>query len=274
MQLLFTADTKYAIRIPVVLKSIWINDPGIPVNVHLISDDLAPDLEERIMNYCKHLGYSFHLYQIPEKLFDNAPVNKHYSKAMYYRLLAAEILPLSVDRVIYIDPDILVINSLLPLWEMELEDHIFAAASHTVEEGLADNINRVRLETSAVYFNTGVILMDLLKCRKHVHKEDVFSYIINYDYKLLLPDQDVFNALYGSNTLHIPDSVWNYDARKYSQYLMRSAGLMDDRWVVNNTVILHFCGKEKPWNDHYRYRFGNLYRHYEHLCARDGWNGK
>ena len=35
---------------------------------------------------------------------------------------------------------------------------------------------------------------------------------------------------------------------------------------AQNTSILHYCGKEKPWHPRYRYRFGSLYRHYEHMA--------
>lgn len=48
-------------------------------------------------------------------------VSKQYPKEMYYRLLAAQILPAELDKVLYLDPDILVINSLRPLWELGLE---------------------------------------------------------------------------------------------------------------------------------------------------------
>ncbi len=268
MQILFTADENYAARIPVVLKSIEINHPGVTVGVHLLPDNLSRKLEITLEKVCGSAGYAFYVYRVPEDLFAEAPVNKHYSKAMYYRMLAAEILPETLDKVLYLDPDILVINSLLPLWETDLRGNIFAAATHTEEEGIIDNINRLRLETSAVYFNTGVLLMDLKKCRESVRREDIFSFIREYDYKLLLPDQDVFNALYGSRTLQIPDEIWNYDARKYTQYLMQSGGKMNEYWVIRNTAILHFCGKEKPWNASYRYRFGTLYRHYEQLSRR------
>lgn len=49
---------------------------------------------------------------------------------MYYRLLAAEILPQDMERILYLDPDVLVINSLVPLWNMKLEEGVcFAAAT-------------------------------------------------------------------------------------------------------------------------------------------------
>ncbi len=270
MHILFTADENYVVRIPVVLQSVYVTDPGITVNVHLISDRISGSLLSHLSSFCKGKNYTFSFYEVPEDLFAGALVNKHYSKAMYYRLLAADILPEDLDRVLYLDPDVLVINSLLPLWDTDLGEHWFAAASHTQEEGIIDNINRLRLETSSVYFNTGVLLMDLEKCRKHVKKEDVFSFVRENGHKLLLPDQDVFNALYGSRTKQVPDEIWNYDARKYSQYMLKSGGEYDEYRVIRNTAVIHYCGKGKPWNARYRYRFGNLYRHYEWLSDRDG----
>lgn len=62
----------------------------------------------------------------------------------------------------------------------------------------------------------------------------------------MLPDQDILNALYGNRILEIDDAIWNYDARNYSSYLMRSYGQDDIQWVMQHTSILHFCGKAKP----------------------------
>ena len=251
MHLLFTADENYARRIPVVLESIKSSNKGERVSIHLISNELSQELRDFLAGFCADLGYDFFTYLIQKSTFSKAPVNKHYSNAMYYRLLAAEILPQDLERILYLDPDVLVINSLVPLWNMKLEEGMcFAAASHTTEEGILDNT----------------------KCRELVRRDDIFSFIRDNGYKFILPDQDVFNGLYGEMTIQIPDEIWNYDARKYSQYLMKSTGMFDEYWVIRNTAILHYCGKEKPWNSSYRFRFGNLYRHYEQLSERRGSN--
>ncbi len=269
IQLLFTADEHYAERIPTVLKSLQISHPKLSFHIHLICDGLPEPVDAALREACDRLTFGFSLYPVSEELFSDAPITKHYSKAMYYRMLASEILPPTVDRVLYMDPDVLVINSLEPLWSLKLNGRLFAAASHGEEYGLISNVNRIRLNTSSAYYNTGVLLMDLDKCRREINPSEIFDFIRENEHKLLLPDQDVFNALFNSRTLLIPDEIWNYDARKYSQYLVRSGGEMDEAWVIRNTAVLHFCGKEKPWNTHYRYRFGLLYRHYEHLCIRN-----
>ena len=84
---------------------------------------------------------------------------------MYYRLLAPCLLPEGLERVIYLDPDILVINPLRPLWEMDLKGSIFAAASHVGVIDIMNGIKRIRLDTGHDYYNTGVMLIDLNKAR-------------------------------------------------------------------------------------------------------------
>ena len=56
-------------------------------------------------------------------------------------------LPEGISRIIYLDPDTLVINPLRPLWETDMEGCMFAAAAHTGKTELANNVNRLRLGT-------------------------------------------------------------------------------------------------------------------------------
>ena len=268
MDLLFTADDRYARHIPVVLYSLFENDPGIRYRVHLITDHLDPSTEKNLQLLCEKLGYGFSAYRLDEKMFADAPVNKHYSKAMYYRHLAFQILPAEIGKVLYLDPDILIINPLHPLWEIDMDDHLFLAASHTEEKQGLDELNRMRLGIKSSYFNTGVIVMDLDACRREVSEEQIFSYIHENGPFLLLPDQDVFNALYGSRTKSVPDEIWNYDARKFTQYLLRSGGEYNEKWVLAHTAVLHFCGKNKPWGESRPSRFEMLYLHYAEKLNR------
>ena len=188
---------------------------------------------------------------------------------MYYRLLAPELLPGKYGRALYLDPDTLVINPVRELWETDLRGRLFAAAAHTGKAELANSVNQLRLGTEQDYFNSGVLLMDLAAGRRGISPEEIFSYVEQHRKGLILPDQDVLNALYGERILPVEDARWNYDARNYSSYLLRSGGEYDLRWVMRNTSILHFCGKEKPWKPKYIHRFGILYQHYMQLAHRE-----
>ena len=76
------------------------------------------------------------------------------------------------------------------------------------------------------------------------------------------------NAMFADDILDLPDILWNYDARNYSNYFLRTSGEADTSWVMAHTAILHFCGRAKPWKPMYRYRFGVLYKHYMRLAER------
>lgn len=144
------------------------------------------------------------------------------------------------------------------------------AAAHTGKTELANSVNQMRLGTEHDYYNSGVLLMDLEQGQKKISPEQIFRYMEQHSKALILPVQDILNALYGEKTLPPEDAIWNYDARNSSSYLLRSGSVYDMQWVMQHTAILHFCGREKPWKPGYIHRFGILYQHYMHL-ARRGW---
>ena len=96
---------------------------------------------------------------------------------------------------------------------------------------------------------------------------DIFAYAREYEERLILPDQDILNGLYGTRILGVDDSVWNYDARRYDRYWLGSHGEKDMDWVMDHTVFLHFCGKNKPWSRGYEGHFSALYKHYQRLLG-------
>ena len=268
MELLVTVDKNYILPLQVMLTSLYMNNPGEDVELYLLHSRLQEKELEPLKKQCGRLGYKFFPVKIEDSWFSQAPVTKQYPREMYYRLLAPCFLPQKLHRILYLDPDILVINSLKPLWETDMKGRLFAAAAHTGKTNLANNINQVRLGTTHKYFNSGVLLINLDQGRKEILPEEIFRYAGEHAKELLLPDQDILNAVFGSRTLELDDYLWNYDARNYSTYLLRSGGVCDMDWVMENTGILHFCGKTKPWQAGYIHRFGILYKHYMQINCR------
>lgn len=269
IKLLTTLDENYLPQLQVLLTSLALNNPGEKFELILLHSGISGAALEGTARRCSAYGWSFSPLLVEDALFEGAPVTKQYPKEMYYRLLAPELLPERHERALYLDPDILVINPIRELWETDLRGRLFAAASHTAVSELANGVNQLRLGTEHEYFNSGVLLMDLAAGRREIVPADIFSYVGEHRKGLILPDQDVLNALYGERILPVEDVRWNYDARYYSGYLLRSAGEYDLGWVMQNTSILHFCGKEKPWKPKYIHRFGILYRHYMQLARRE-----
>ena len=266
--LLVTLDENYIYQMKVLMTSIYINNPGEIFNIYLIHSGITSEKLDRLKNDLAKFSYEIFPIRAKDDLFSSARVTDRYPKEMYYRLLAGELLPQNLDRIIYLDPDILVINPLKDLWEMDISDYLFAAASHTGKTDMANNVNKIRLGTDTDYYNSGFLLINLKKAREEIVPEEIFAYVDRNYKNLLLPDQDILNAMYGDKVLPIKDSIYNYDARNYSSSLLRSKGEEDLEWVMENTVVLHFCGRDKPRKKNHRTRFTTLYRHYMSLCDR------
>lgn len=268
IKILVTLDENYLPPLRVMLTSLVVNNPGEKIELWLLHRSIRLFEINRLQKYCSNLEVTFHDLRANDYLMGKTPVNKRYPQEMYYRLLAPHLLPNTLDKILYLDPDTLIINSLRPLWKMNMGEYLFAAAPHTGKTEFANNINRIRLNTKHNYFNSGVLLIDLEKAREEIVPHSIFQYAEEHKKELLFPDQDILNSLYGSRILELEDVVWNYDTRNYNNYFLRSAGQADIDWVMKNTAILHFCGNAKPWKPLYRHRFGILYKHYMQISAR------
>lgn len=273
LNILVTLDNRYLTPLKTMLGSMFINNPGESFDIYMVADGITEAEETELSFYCSRHGSHLHRIFITEEMFANAPVIRYYSKAMYYRLLAAEFLPDTIDKILYLDPDILVINPLSPLYDTDISGYLFAAAMHSGLTGISGYVNKIRIpeEESDFYFNSGVLLMNLEGMRKEVREKEIFEFVEKYKDLLILPDQDVLNGLYNARILPVDESYWNYDVRKYEAYLLASQARKDMDWVMEHTAILHFCGKSKPWNPKYRGRFSALYKHYGHQIA-SYWN--
>lgn len=270
MNILVTLDRNYLLPLKVLLTSLLINNPGECFDVYLASDDLDADNTADTARLLEDAGSRLYLIRVDERLFEDAPTLRYYSRAMYYRLLAAQYLPEDMDRILYLDPDILVINPIRPLYETEMGGFLYAACIHKGIVNISKPINHIRLsayETEG-YYNSGMLLMNLRAIREAVLAEDVFAYVKKNRQLLVLPDQDILNGLYGDRIMPLDESLWNYHAGKYREYCIASAGEKDMNWVMRNTAILHFCGKRKPWHLSCSGRFAALYKQYMQISSR------
>ena len=270
IEILVTIDQNYIKPLEVMMYSLKLNNLNENFRVWLIYDNINQHSLTKLKKFGAKIGIDVMTLTMNKNIsFPDSLLNLHdYPKEMYFRLLSSKILPADLHRIIYLDPDILVINSIVPLWHLDLQGKMFAASVH---EGLTDimsSINNIRLGTSTGYFNSGIMLMDLDQMRVKINIEDITQAIEEHHDTLILPDQDILNYLYGEDILKIPETRWNYDARAFSVYLTRSTGEINTEWVMKNTSILHFCGKPKPWQKEKHSRFKPLYLNYQQMVNR------
>lgn len=158
-------------------------------------------------------------------------------------------LPQNVDRILYIDPDTVVLRDISPLYNIDFKGRTIAAAGHT--KLFIEDLNHLRFRTGkeSRYFNAGVMMVNLQKMRKNVTGEMIFSYVKKNRRWLFLADQDVLNGLFGNDMIPVDECIWNLDEKTVIYNRRR---VKDLKWVEENTAIVHFNGKYKPWKDGYK----------------------
>jgi len=266
VSILVTLNSNYIRPLKVMLKSLFLQHPDTSFVIYLLHSSILPEEIADLENYIASHGHTLSTVTVDADYFADAPVVKHYSKEMYYRILAFRLLPPELDKILYLDPDLMILNDICQLYEMDLSEHLFAAAYH--DRIPLTEINRLRLKAQELpaYYNSGVLLMNLRLQRETVREQEIFDYVKENKKWLILPDQDVLNALYSTSIMNIDELRYNYDARFYLYYKLSSGGRVDMDYVVRNTSIIHFCGKRKPWHKNYSGVFHALYKHYEKLA--------
>ena len=261
--ILVTLDRNYLKVLSVMLYSLSQSDPEGVYTVYVVNNTLT---EEDFASLSALLPRTELVnVQVPEDLLQNAPVSDRYPTEMYYRLFAARYLPQQLERILYLDPDLVVLHSLRSLYQIDFDGKLFAAASH-IESRTFRELNRRRLHLSehAKYLNSGVMMMNLALLRKE-SPQTIIDYIQSHKATLLLPDQDVLNALYADRTVPLDPLVYNLGEKylRLKNLHLPPAEKLTLDWVHSNTAIVHYYGRNKPWKEHYRGSLGIFYYEWE-----------
>lgn len=249
MNILVTLDSNYVGPLTVMLKSLMITNPDNEFDLYVAHSSLTDEDFIKIKKATDPKRTRVHSVTVSPGMLENAPVLDRISKETYYRLLMMDYLPKELDRVLYIDPDTVILRDISPLYNIDFKGKTLAAAGHT--RSWCEELNRLRFKhpKGVRYFNAGILMVNLEKLRKTVTSEMIFAYIRKYEKWLFLADQDVLNGMLGTDTLNIDECIYNLDEKTVNFNKKRVKGL---KWVEDNAVIVHFNGKYKPWKDGYK----------------------
>lgn len=261
--ILITVDRNYLPYFNIMLYSLLQSNPEEIVEVYLLHNSLDDKMMEPTQRILGSRGH-IHLLKIEEIGLDDAPTTDRYPKEIYYRIFAAKYLPNTLERILYLDPDLIVNGSLRELYDMPMETAFFAAASHI--GNVLHFINEVRLnmDEEMPYINSGVMLINLQQLRKEQTYSEVFAYINDYKARLILPDQDIISGLYGNRIIPLDPYRYNMTERLF-MFHKQGEDKVDIDFIRKNSVIIHYCGRNKPWKSGY---IGKLNAFYEETVSR------
>ena len=177
------------------------------------------------------------------------PVEGFTRKATWYRIFLPRLLA-GVDRLLFLDCDLVVADSVAELWATDVEDHYLAAVTNVFMVDHLFRVDELGLSDPRDYFNAGVMLMNLDAMRRDGCTEAMYEYGTAHAAELVFRDQDVLNVILGRRrkALHPRWNVMNSVVRfPYSPDVFGVRAVEEARRAP---AIRHFEGPglNKPWH--------------------------
>lgn len=236
-----TANDAYVPHLKVFLASVLQNkNENDRLHFWLLQSDISASSRQEIAKLSQFGDFTIDYVDINEQDFaicpwQDVPTMPHASIVNYYRLILASALP-HLDKVLFMDADIIVKSTLAGLYQQDLGNNYFLGV---VDILLQPNTKRLHLKK---YANAGVMLVNLQKWRQDQVEEKFFRFIKKHAHQLAYLDQDVLNSVLQEGISYLPlrynaQVGPSPDAAKYNEIAARTP------------VVIHFAGDIKPWDE-------------------------
>jgi lipopolysaccharide biosynthesis glycosyltransferase len=252
MDIVTCSDNRFILPTGVMMYSVCKNNPDTDIVFHVIVDDAVSqgqkmELKENLQDFTNVRIYFYTVDETALSAFPNIALETTITKATYYRLLLTNILPDTVQKVLYMDGDIIVRKSLAPLWNTDLTGYALAAVPDSASANI-EYYNRLKYPAERGYFNAGVLLVNLDYWRQHDALRTFNGFIQDRADDIVAHDQDVLNCVFCDQKLTLPikyDLVSGYIWKKREfDYWKVEQELQE---ALKDPVIIHFTGVYKPW---------------------------
>ena len=251
MNLLFAINQKFTDLLCNCIRSIVKSGGAEHYDAYVLHSDLQDEDKSRIDRTAgEHI--TCHYITVDESIFEGFPESNRYPRQIYYRLAAPLLLPDDLERILYLDVDLVVINALDELYNTDFEGNYYIACSHVKE--FLTKINQVRLGVDEVvpYINTGVMVMNLTALRENLSIDQIKETAQKKMHTFLLPDQDLLTVMHGERIKLVDTMRYNLSDRMLAYHNANPKNqTLDLQWVRNNVSIIHYYGKNKPWKSGY-----------------------
>ena len=198
-------------------------------------------------------------------IFEVDKINK------YARLYLSKLLPETIEKVIYLDCDVLVLGSFKELWKINIEKYFFAGVPDVITPNHKSSID---IPLHCKYYNSGMLLMNLKKFREEksiVKVEEFMKTYIKREVKYG-NDQAVINALFYKDFYTLPpkyNCITPFYLMKCEQ-IEKFYGMklfynnQELQKATNNPILVHLTPSfiRRPWVKGSEHPLANKYLMY------------
>ena len=289
MNIMIVTNSRYMKTTIVMLYSLFLNEPG-ELCVYLPYEDIRTDELERLSHFVTSFpGKKLVPLYVGTKFKEMVASRNGIMVETYYRIIGWGMLPETVDRILYLDVDIVVQKSLQELYNLDLGDRVFAVCEdifgkiNGFHEG---NKRRLGIPEHRSYFNAGVMLVNVKALREGGEVDRILAQVYRDYERYEYNDQDVLNEMYMDRLIYVGWDRYNCPPAWY--YLDQEAAkagrlefasydeirayrgtpeVFQEKYtnltpqIAKEAAIIHHLADTKPWNDHRKE--GSVYEYFD-----------
>lgn len=223
-------DNNYARCCATSITSFCLNNPTKNFNFHIMAKDLSTTNKKQFEQLAQLYSINIYIYEINIDTLAKLPTQTHLPIATYFRFILPLILD-NVDKLFYIDADIICLQNADDLFSINLKDNIIGAVPDL--PWMNTKRNKALNLQNHIYFNAGMLIINITKWNKFNTFEKVLQAIQLEPQKFRYLDQDALNLI----------------LTKHIEYIDKKFNCIDLNTINHQDIILlHFAAHPKPWN--------------------------
>ena len=275
LQVVYASDDCFAEILGVSLISLYENNKSMEeIHVYVLESKITDKNKKKLECITNAYGRSPIIWvpakDISKELQMNVSVDRG-SLSQYARLFVSSALPDNLDRVLYLDCDIIFNQSLEELWNIDMKGKTIAALKDAFSSLYRTNIG---LKSKDIMFNSGVMLIDMNHWKERKVEERLLQFIQKRKGNIPQGDQGALNAILSHDTCCFEprfNSVTIYYDFSYKELLIyrKPPEFYSEeqiREATENPVIIHFTTSllsRRPWIEGCQHRYVNVWLKYK-----------
>ncbi len=273
MNIVFSSDNNFIRQMSAAIVSVFENNKNENVCIYVISKGISSENIEILKRMAKDYSQQLEVIELGDvhKFFDEHIDTGGWNDIVLARLFLDKLLPEEVNRVIYLDGDVIVRHSLKGMWETDLEGNVVGMALEPTTR--KEQKAALDIAPNGKYYNAGVLLIDLKKWKEEKVGNRIIAYFKDHGSKLFANDQDAINGELKDEIYELP-LKYNY-CNTYHFYPYKAVKKMVDRndyyskeeyeKMVRDPYIIHYLGEERPWREGNTHVFKDEYVKYYNM---------
>ena len=270
--ILMVSDDNFAFLLKQSLFSIFNSNKESKIHVFIVNDGIKDGIWGEIVELAIQFDNEIIALHAPK--LEEVKLSGAYNITTYYRLLAAEMLPYNLNKVLYLDCDILTLGNLDELFCIDMGNNLVAGVLDIQGKKTKKQIG---LQEHDIYINAGMLLINLDLWRKENIQKQCFSWLEHMGNTVPFNDQGIINHICKTRIKVLPpkyNTMWAYESfscRQLKKHICTNPFYSDAEIseAKKHPIILHFAGYPflRPWYKH------NLCKHtdaFKQNCTKSG----